>query len=93
MNLAEVDLLDLDTGEVVSPVHPLDRQANASAQRRARTPAPNDTGAADAQAEAASDADKLAPLMQKLLDEYVATGLPPGFTPSPGAPEHKADRS
>ena len=87
-NLAEVDLIDADTAAVVAPLHPLDREANASGRRRARVGAP-DCGATDAGPAAVAatpDSDgALAPLMAKLVAEFVATGLPPGFTPSPGA--------
>ena len=89
-NLAEVDLIDADTAAVVAPLHPLDREANAGGRRRARTgPAESVTCAAAA---VPGEAGALAPLMAKLVAEFVATGLPPGFAPSPGARERDEDR-
>ena len=90
-NLADVEIIDPDTGAAISPLHPLDREANADGRRRRREThgLATDVGASAA----ASDADEergaepsntLAPLMEKLVAEFVATGVPPGFTPSPG---------
>ena len=89
-NLAEVDLIDADTAAVVAPLHPLDREANASGRRRARAAAAEPgagavAGVIDAAAAQAPDGGALAPLMAKLVAEFVATGLPRGCTPSPGA--------
>jgi len=89
-NLAEVDLVDPETGAVIAPVHPLDRQANASGQRRVRDPAAGRDRRDDDTVQA-SAAGTLAPLMAKLVEQFVATGLPPGFVPSPGAPGTPGD--
>ena len=79
-NLRDVDLIDADSAAVVAALHPLDRQANAGGQRRTRIAAaePAAGGAATTPVGGA-----LAPLMAKLVAEFVATGLPPGFAPSP----------
>jgi len=92
-NLAEVDLLDPDTGEVVTALHPLDRQANAAGQRRSRQPAP-EAGGSDASLDepAVSTASPIAPLLARLVKDFVATGLPPGYVPSPGAPGASDER-
>jgi len=94
-NLADVEIIDPDTGAAISPLHPLDREANADGRRRRREPygLANDSGASTdeanrGEAERESDAEsphKLAPLMDKLVAEFVATGVPPGFTASPAA--------
>ena len=92
-NLAEVDLIDPDTGLIIAPVHPLDRQANASGQRRRREPGADIDAAVAVPAtdEASADQGALAPLMVKLIEQFVATGLPPGFVPSPGERKHGND--
>ena len=86
-NLAEVDLIDPDTGAVIARVHPLDRQANASGLRRRRAPDGNADPADSVALLAAGDAGvrgaTRAPLLTKLLREFVETGLPPGYLPSP----------
>ena len=93
-NLAEVDLIDADSAAVVAPLHPLDREANAGGRRRARTGAGDPVTDVDAGVAATAPASggALAPLMAKLVAEFVATGLPPGFAPSPGARARDEDR-
>lgn len=87
-NLAEVDLIDPDTGAIVARVHPLDRQANASGQRRRREPNANaDPTEALTPADDGAHDGARAPLLAKLTREYLATGLPPGYLPSP-EPRH-----
>ena len=93
-DLSRVDLLDPGSGEPVCSVRPLDRQANATGARRALAGAVT-VGGGDAAANAVapsaaetSDAvagapTTLPPLMQTLLARFGATGLPPGFLPSP----------
>ncbi len=88
-DLSNVELIDPDTGVVLSRVYPLDKQANASGARRARE---SEHEAIDSQSEqidpanaplCAVDEEGLSPLMRKLLRDFAATGLPPGLIPSP----------
>ncbi len=88
-DLSNVELIDPDTGAVLSRVYPLDKQANASGARRTRE-SPHQTIASQyGQTEpveaplCAVDDQGLSPLMRKLIREYAATGKPPGFIPSP----------
>jgi putative transposase len=88
-DLSNVELIDPDTGVVLSRVYPLDKHANAGGERRARVPEPgtSNSGAksnnpADA-ALCAVDEQGLSPLMRKHLRDFSATGVPPGFIPSP----------
>jgi len=86
-NLADIEIIDPETAAPICPLHPLDREANADGRRRRREPP-------DAAAVVGASADNdnvdgerpctLAPLMEKLVAEFVATGVPPGFIPSPG---------
>jgi transposase InsO family protein len=76
-DLSRVDLVDPRHGTLLAPLYPLDRAANADG-RRAFLPAPasTDTAAADHQ-----HAGTLPPLLQKILADYSATGLPPAYLP------------
>jgi putative transposase len=76
-DLGRVDLVDPRQGTVLASLYPLDRTANADARRPfvgASPPAvPADDGPrADV---------PLPPLLQKILDEYSALGLPPAYLP------------
>jgi len=88
-DLSNVELIDPDTGMVLSRVYPLDKQANASGVRRARESAHNPVHLLSEQPEleeasvCAVDEQGLSPLMRKHVREYAATGKPPGFIPSP----------
>jgi len=82
-NLSAVDLVDPHTGAVLCPLHPLDKAANASAQRRR-------LDAADTPQPTPRDGATLPPLLHKLLAEYAATGLPPAYLPTHDDPEPEA---
>jgi putative transposase len=74
-DFSRVDLIDARTGTVLSPVHPLDKAANADALRRRlapSTPPPS-----------ALPASGMAPLLKKMIADYAATGLPPAYLPTP----------
>jgi len=79
-DLREVHLVDPRTDALLSPLYPLDRKRNASGLRKSlgkahpeQLPLPiePDTEAA------------LPPLLQKILAEYAATGLPPAYIVDP----------
>lgn len=80
-DLAHVDLIDPRSGAILAAVLPLDRAANAEAQRRSLTPltpslAPTTPGG-------------IAPLLKQMIADYAATGLPPAYLPTPD-PENPA---
>jgi len=64
-DLTRVYLVDDHTGTVLDRLLPLDRTANADGRRRALDP----------------PASGVAPLLEKLLSDYRATGLPPAYLP------------
>jgi hypothetical protein len=73
-DLGHVYLVDDRTGAVLCRLFPLDRTANADGVRRALEPiAPRPA--------AAPPAPGIAPLLEKLLADYRATGLPPAYLP------------
>ena len=95
-DLSRVDLVDPQNGTLLAPLYPLDRAANADGRRKA---IPSDRGPDDDEPDDGTDAsapadggpDKpLPPLLQKILDEYRATGLPPGYLPKKPASRNDA---
>jgi hypothetical protein len=86
-DLSRVDLVDPRHGTLLAPLYPLDRTANADGRRAVVEPASANASAADQQPTGA-----LPPLLQKILADYSATGLPPAYlpqkTPSPEQGEH-----
>lgn len=75
-DLSRVDLVDPRHGTLLAPLYPLDRTANADGRRAVLEPASADTPAADCPRTSA-----LPPLLQKILADYSATGLPPAYLP------------
>jgi hypothetical protein len=72
-DLGHVYLVDDRSGAVLCRLFPLDRTANADGRRRVLEP----LGSAPASAPAPG----IAPLLEKLLADYRATGLPPAYLP------------
>jgi transposase InsO family protein len=73
-DLSRVDLIDARSGAILCPVRPLDKAANADALRRRVAPM-------NAEASATPTAG-IAPLLQKMIADYAATGLPPAYLPT-----------
>ena len=84
-NLGRVDLVDPQTATILAPLYPLD----PSRQRRRPRPLleptvpPGRRGRAEPsrQIPAARVRRDLPPLLNKILPEYSATGLPPAYLP------------
>ena len=71
-DLSQVHLVDAKTGVVLARLFPLDKQRNADSRRAARmTPL----------AIAPIAPVGMAPLLEKLIAQYAATGLPPAYLP------------
>jgi len=75
-DLSQVELIDPHTLAPLCRLYPLDKSANASAQRRRLAP----PGAARPP-DPAPAANPLPPLLRKLLADYAATGKPPAYLP------------
>lgn len=84
-DLSHLHLCDPTTGSVLARVYPLDKRANADAQRRTRAAPPAGPGPL---ADRAGD-QPMAPLLRKYLAEYAATGLPPAYIPKDEAANPK----
>lgn len=78
-DLASVLLCERRTGTVLGTLHPLDKARNADAVRRplALTPSTQPMPAAPG----------VAPLLDSLLRQYRATGLPPAYLPKDDTPK------
>ena len=85
-DLSSVDLVDGRGGERLSTLYPLDKRRNAEGVRR-RTEPGTDDGAAGAPAVA----QQPAPLLQGILDEQAASGLPPLWLPHRERPAPDTD--
>ena len=77
-DLSQAAVVDARTGAEVATIHPVNKVNNASGQRRRRQ--------TDATAAPAAPSG-VAPLLQKLLADYAATGLPPAYLPKPENPK------
>jgi hypothetical protein len=76
-DLGAVDLIDPHTHVILCALYPLDKTANADGRRRRLEPA-----AAPARLDPVPPST-IVPLLQQLMAEYAATGLPPAYLPSP----------
>jgi transposase InsO family protein len=81
-DLSRVDLVDPRTGTILSPLHPLDKAANAEGRRRPLDPVT---------APAPVAPRGMAPLLRQLLQEYATTGLPPAYIPTPSEPGEETE--
>jgi len=77
-NLTEVHLVDDRTQNLLTRLFPLDLHRNADGRRRT---IPIQPGLPTSEQSAASTEDP--PLLQKLIAEYSASGLPPAYIPAP----------
>ena len=73
-DLTQVDVVDARSGDILCPVRPLDKSANADGQRRRLTPVTADLSPLPPSG--------MAPLLRQLLADYAATGLPPAYLPT-----------
>ena len=75
-DLSQVHLVDPKTGAILCRLFPLDKRKNAQGERAAKG------SALDRPAAALSPAPtSMAPLLQKLIQQYAITGLPPAYLP------------
>lgn len=74
-DLSYVDMVDLPSDKVLSPLFPLDKHANADGRRRSLDPIAS--GAPDGPVPLSG----MAPLLSEILEQHRATGLPPAYLP------------
>jgi transposase InsO family protein len=75
-------LCDPKSGAVLQRLHPQDKVKNAEA-RRARRSHPDARASDQDSAPQPPPASGMAPLLQKIMSDYAATGLPPAYLPGP----------
>ena len=75
-DLSVIDMVDPDTSSILTQLYPQNKSANANSQRRQRHNEPT------SQSQPQELPFKETPvLLQKLLNDYAATGLPQGYIP------------
>jgi putative transposase len=81
--LSQVHLAEPKTGAILCRLFPLDKKKNAQGERAAKA------SALDKPAAALSPAPtSMAPLLQKLIQQYAITGLPPAYLPKQQSSTH-----
>jgi hypothetical protein len=73
-DLGSVYLSDPKTGAILCRVYPVDKKKNAQGLRAPKIPTLPLTPVSS---------PGLAPLLQKIIGQYAATGLPPAYLPKP----------
>lgn len=86
-DLRQVHLVDPRTSACLAPLYPLDRRKNSDGLRR-RLGSPQAAGNISAQP-ATGNREEFPPLLQKLLAEHAASGLPPAYCVGPPPPPPK----
>ena len=89
-DLRTVDLVDPHTGAVVCPLYPQDKTANAEGIRRTL----QDPGFPETLTpESTEGGSGMAPLLEELMEEYSATGLPPAYIPKSAPDDDQTSNS
>jgi len=81
-DLGRVDLVDDQSGTILAPIYPLDKNANADGRRALVQPEGNGV-TLDHSPRGDSE---LPPLLKSILQEYSATGMPPAYLPKTSPP-------
>lgn len=79
-DLSTVYLADPKTGAILGRIYPVDKKKNAEGRRAPRA------GASSSPPPISPPG--MAPLLQKIIQQYAATGLPPAYLPQPQNPEN-----
>jgi putative transposase len=87
-DLGRVDLVDPHSGTILAPIYPLDKTANSDGRRALVEPGADAVSTDDSRPKSG----QLPPLLQRILLEYSATGMPPAYLPK-RSPSHQGDES
>ncbi|MGH8228749.1 MAG: hypothetical protein ACREU3_12765 [Steroidobacteraceae bacterium] len=89
-DLSVVHLVDERTGQLLCRLYPLDKTRNSSAVRAPLEPlassAPSSKPVPNSTSAAPPPTGQMAPLLEKLMRERAATGLPPAYLPKDEPP-------
>jgi putative transposase len=88
-DLSQVHLVDEHTGLSCARLYPLDKTANANGIRRPLEPLA--TRGAEQAAAAVAPATGIAPLLENLMTQQRATGLPPPYLPQVERPDDEGE--
>lgn len=80
-DLSQVHLADPHTGTILCRLFPLDKHKNAQGHRAARN------GPLETPLTPVAPPSGMAPLLQKLIQQYALTGLPPAYLPKTPSPQ------
>lgn len=86
-DLRSVHLVDERDGTLLAPIYPLDRTQNADSRRRTLPGAAAAKSVAKSSEPKPESAKDLPPLLEEILREYSATGIPPAYLPKTGRKE------
>jgi transposase InsO family protein len=87
-DLGRVDLVDPHRGTILAPVYPLDKTANSDGRRAVLEPSADVVSAEDSPRQSG----QLPPLLQQILLESSAAGMPPAYLPK-RSPSDPGDQS
>jgi transposase InsO family protein len=87
-DLGRVDLVDPHRGTILAPIYPLDKTANSDGRRALVEPSAGVVSADSSQRQSG----QLPPLLERILQEYSATGMPPAYLPK-RPPSSQGDES
>jgi hypothetical protein len=80
-DLRRVDLVDPQSGVILSPIYPLDRHSNADGRRGTLDADERDPPEENDPRGAPPAGSELPPLLKQILKDYSATGMPPAYLP------------
>ena len=93
-DLSRIDLVDPQSGTILAPIYPLDRNANADGRRSVIEPdqgpdddEPDDGTLGEGTPDDGGPDKPLPPLLKRILDEYAASGAPPAYLPKKPNPK------
>ena len=100
-DLSRVDLVDPLHGTILCALYPLDRRANADGQRLLfeidspvdDRPPSDQKRPDDPPSDPRRPDQELPPLLQRILSEYSATGMPPAYLPKQPRPKQEGEPS
>jgi transposase InsO family protein len=85
-DLSQVHLMDERSGQILCRLYPQDKQRNAQGMRAPLEPL-SGSASPSVSADPGAVASPIAPLLQKLMAEQAATGLPPAYLPKDETPD------
>jgi transposase InsO family protein len=89
-DLSQVHLMDERSGQILCRLYPQDKQRNAQGMRAPLEPLAG-SASLPVQADPGATVSSIAPLLQKLVAQQAATGLPPAYLPKDETPADEGD--